>query len=97
MNFQRLKIELEGLKTSVQHMFNDHNEELNKYIIEQVNSTLTEEWVKESVKKQVNICVQNAVNDISENWALQSAIKNVIGDHVAGLINQSQKTKEEPQ
>jgi len=81
-----LRFEMEGIKHTVQHMFNEHNNELSRMVTNEIEQQLSQEWLQLEITKNVSTCMEKAVKDVSNNWKLQNAITNLIGDAVAELV-----------
>jgi len=84
----RIRIELEGVKQSVQHMFNQNNEELNKMVMDEIDRQLQLEWVQDKIRWSVESCIKEAIDDISNNYRLKSAITGLIGKSIEKLIKE---------
>jgi len=82
----RLRIELDGIKQSVIHMFNQNNEELNNMIIAEFDKQLTSEFVQLEINKAVSECIRKSISGVTSDWNLQQAITRMISDNIAELI-----------
>lgn len=82
-----IKIEMEGLKSSVMHYMQQHNDDFNAMVKNALEQTLTEEWVKHSIQEAVNKTVQNAIDGMCDNWQLKNAVSDALGKALAQMID----------
>ena len=87
MQLPVLRIELEGVKQNVAHMFAQNNDELNKMVQETIAAKLTEEWVQTEINRAVDNCIKSAIKDIADNWKLKNAITNLMVDSIEKTIS----------
>ena len=87
MNLPVLRIELEGIKQNIAHMFNQNNDELNKMVQETIESQLTEDWVQGEINQAVRSCMKSAIEDIANNWKLKNAITELMVDSIEKTIS----------
>ncbi len=86
-----ISIEMEGIKSKVQHLFQDHNDEMNAYIQGALEKTLNEEWVVKGIQESVDKMVADVINDIGNNYELKRIVKDIM---VQGLSKSLQKQKD---
>jgi len=82
-----IKIEMEGVKASVMHYMQQHNDEYNSVVQSTLENTLTEEWVKNSIQKAVNKTVQEAINGLGDNWQLRNAIHDALAKALSKMVD----------
>ncbi len=87
MQLPVLRIELEGVKQNIAHMFSKNNDELNKMVQETIASQLTEEWVQGEINQAVRDCMKSAIEDIANNWKLKNAITELMVDYIEKIIS----------
>jgi len=83
----RIHIELEGIRTSIQHMFMTKNDELNNLICNELEKTLSAEWVKESIRVEIEKIVKEAILNIKGNFLLKQAITDSISENLVKIFN----------
>ena len=86
-----LRIELDGVRSNIAHMFNANNNELNEMVKASLDKTLTHAWVAERIDFNVRECIRQAVEGISNNYELRTAISEAIVDQVIRNINGDKK------
>lgn len=84
----RLRIELEGIKATVAHMFAQNQDALLEMISETLERTLNQEWIQEEINREVENCIRKAIADVSNNYNLRSAITNMVADQVDKLLSE---------
>lgn len=82
-----IRVEIEGLKSSVLHYMQQHNDDFNAMVKEALEQTLTEDWVKESIQQAVNKTVQNAIDGLADNWQLKNAVSDALGKALAQMVD----------
>ena len=87
LDMPKIRIELEGISRTVQHMFATHNDELNTIICEKLDKTLNKDWVKNIIGEEVEKLVRKSVPNIRNNYQLRDAIENLVADNLTKLID----------
>ncbi len=87
LEIPRIKIELESISKTVQHMFYQSNSDLNKMVCESIDKTLQEDWVKHQVNKEVQKMLNAAIANVANNFALKNAISELIANNITKLIS----------
>lgn len=82
----RLKIEIEGIKRNIVHAFNQNDKELSIMVMKTIEETLNAEWVQNEINHAVNLCIKNAIADISNNYTLKSSITSLISESISKLV-----------
>lgn len=82
-----IKIEMEGLKSSVMHYMQQHNDDFNAMVKDTLERTLTEDWVKQSIQEAVNKTVQNAIDRLGDNLQLRDAVSSALSKALAQMID----------
>ncbi len=81
-----LRIELEGVRSSVVTMLQDRNDELNKMIAQEIDATLKLEWVQEKISYVVKEMIGKAIDKVSNNYQLQDAIASLVSNAVTEMV-----------
>jgi signal recognition particle GTPase len=81
-----LRIELEGVRANVAHMLNANNESINKMVLDSLEKQLTEEWVQQQIDQAVKDCLHKSIVKVADDWQLQNAITQLIGEAIAKMI-----------
>jgi len=84
----RIRIELEGIRQYTEHAFLQNNEELSKMVIDEIERQLQLNWVQDKIRLSVELCIKEAIDDVSNNYKLKSAITELIGDSIEKLIKE---------
>ncbi len=82
----RLRIELEGVRQTINHMFGQNQDALLGMVSESLEKTLNQEWVQEQINAEVEKCVRKAISNVSDNHDLRSAITNMVAEQVTKLV-----------
>lgn len=83
-----LRIELDGIRSSVKHIFLQHNEELSNMVMDELDRQLQLEWVQIEIKGAVESCIKEAIDGVANNYRLKSAITDLIGEAIEKLIKE---------
>lgn len=82
MNIPTIDIDLKGVKASIKHAFNQHNDELNKLIQLKLDQTLSQEWVSHMIGLKVEEAVRNAIGNLTNDYRLRRTITSAIVDQI---------------
>ena len=82
----RLHIELEGVRSKIVTLLSDHNNMLGKMVTKTLEETITEEWVQQKINVAVRQCIEKAIKSVSDNYTLQIAIKELVSEQIARLV-----------
>ena len=82
MDLPRLRIELEGISRTVQHLLNEDMAGLSDMIKAELETQLTSETVQLKIAKAVGTCIDTAINEITSNYQLKVALSGIIADSV---------------
>lgn len=91
MNMPIIKIEINDLKHGIMHVLADRNNEINEQIKKTIDETLTEEWILESIKFNVDQAIRKAIDSFSDDHHIRDAIKDCIGQVVVDALEKSVK------
>lgn len=91
MEFPRIRVELEGVRQNITHLFNENNDKLNEMVIEEINRQLTEDYIVSNIQRCVSDCIEKAVDDVANNYKLKTAITNIIAESIEKLISPKQE------
>jgi len=83
----RIHIELEAIRSSIYHMFVMRNEELNDLICDELEKTLSAEWVKESIRVEIEKIVKEAILNIKDDFLLRKVITDSISENLVKIFN----------
>jgi len=86
-NMPMIKIEIEGLKSNVIHLFNDTNKDFSDNIIKTIERTLSAEWVQAEINRAVEDCVIEAIRKVSNSYQLQQCISELIGESIEKIVS----------
>lgn len=53
----------------------------------ELEKTLSEDWIKHSIQKAVNQTVQNAIDGLSNNYRLKEAVTDALSKAVSDMVN----------
>lgn len=87
MNMPILRIELEGIRESVARALVTRNDEINKLILDSLESQLQEEWVIESIDSAVKAQIKKSIDDVSTNWELRMEITRVVSESISKIFS----------
>ena len=82
-----IRVEIEGIRQAIVHLFNQNNKELASIVSKTIEDRLNAEWVQSEINQNVDICIRKAIGKISDNWELQTAISSMISEQISKLIN----------
>ena len=82
----RIRIEMEGLKAGVISHMERHNDDFNLMVKEELEKTLTEDWVSLEIQKAVHSAIRSAITNLSDSWHLKSAVDEALGKTLAEMI-----------
>ena len=83
----RIHIELEAIRSSIYHMFVMRNEELNDLVCDELEKTLSAEWVKESIRVEIEKIVKEAILNIKDDFSLRKVITDSISENLVKIFN----------
>lgn len=89
MDIPRLRIDLEGVRTSINTMLIQHNDDINKIVIDSLNKQITEDWIQSEIDNAVKIALKKSIEGIATQWELREAISNLIAKSVAKMIERA--------
>ena len=89
MNIPRIRLDVEGLKHSVVHCFNEHSLELGKIVQEELDKVLSKESIQKEIENQVLCCVNQAIKNISQNWTLVNHIETEMANQIVKRLKES--------
>jgi hypothetical protein len=81
-----IRVEMEGLRASVMHYMQRHNDDFNEMVQSTLENTLTEEWVRKSIQQAVNKTVQDAIDKLGDNWQLRNAVNEALAKALSQMI-----------
>lgn len=90
MDFPILRIELEGIRSTITHALGNRNEDINKLIAKAFEEKLTQEWVQQQIGIAVDDCIRSAIKTLSSNYGLQSVIQEAIVEKLQEAIRSQQ-------
>lgn len=88
--FPRIRIELEGVRSTVQTMLTRNNDDINNMVISSLEKQINEEWVQDGINNSVRKCLESAIDDIASDWNLKSAISKQISLAIEKMISQKE-------
>jgi len=77
-----LRVDLERMKSSISHMFNVENTELQEMVSAELARQLNLECVQALIVEYTRECVHAAIKDLTGNYRLKAAITNMIADMI---------------
>ena len=88
MDIPIIRVEMEGIRRSA----------MSHMVQQALAATLNEEWVRESVQAAVNKTVQEAINNLGDNWNLKVAVSDALSKALTQMISNDASTPptEEP-
>jgi hypothetical protein len=86
-----IRIEMDGLKHSVMHHMQKHNDEFNEMVQEALEKTLNEGWVKVQIQQAVNNTVKSVINGLGDNWQLKSAVEDALSKSLSEMVENKTK------
>jgi len=86
MNIPTIRIELQGIRETVQAMFAGSNNELTERITETLERTITEDWVQSRINEEVAKCINKAISNLSDSYTLQTALTKIIVERLENII-----------
>ena len=75
-----LKLEIEGIRTSICHMISDHNDEINNAMLSEITKAIDSINIEEMVKRGVMECTQSAIKQYFEYGQGRSVITQAVFD-----------------
>lgn len=84
----KIKIEIEGVRSSILHHFDVANNDLNKRILNTIEETLTLDYIDQQIKQVVFKCLTEAIDDVANNYQLKSAITTVVSDSITKILKE---------
>ncbi len=78
MNIPRIRIEIEGMKESIQQALAVHNEEFNTMIHEAVDKSFTVETIQAKIEMQVAKALDNAIDNLSKSYQVKTIITDIV-------------------
>lgn len=82
-----IKIELQGLRHTVVSMLTTRNDELNDLVIKSIEQQINEDWVVGRINETVREMLEQAIKDISSNWELKNAIRELVCESITKIIS----------
>ncbi len=93
LNELGLKIDIEGLRHSVMHIFASHTRELQEMINKSLEEKLQLSWVRDEINLSVENCIRSAITDIANDYKLKTAITRAISDQLCDVIDKRSSTE----
>ena len=87
MQIQTLRFELDRLKYTVQQCLIDHQEEFTNAVNQEIENTITEEWVMEEIRKEVKVAIRKSIAEVSDNLIIRRAISNAISKSIVEVFD----------
>ena len=78
MNIPIIKIEIEGMKESIQNALAVHNDEFNIMISNAVDKSFTVETIQAKIEMQVAKALDNAIDGLSEHYQIKTIVKDIV-------------------
>ena len=93
-----IRVDMVGIRHSVMSHMAAQNHEYNEMVQQALAATLNEEWVRESLQAAVNKTVQEAINNLGDNWNLKVAVSDALSKALTQMISNDASTPptEEP-
>ena len=84
-----IRIDLERIRSSIRNMFVTRNE-WDNLICDAFDKILSAEWVKESIRVEVEKIIKEAILNIKDNSLLRQAITDSISRNLVKIFNKQQ-------
>ena len=84
-----IQLAMAGIRQSVMSHMMAHHAEYNEIVRQALASTLSEKWVKKEVQAAVNKTIQEAINNLGDNWHLKSAVTDALSAALTQMINRN--------
>ncbi len=92
MDIPIIKIQVEGMKQSIQNALAIHGKEFNDMISEAVDKSFTVETIKAKIEMQVAKALDNAIDSLSENYQVKTIMKDIV---VQSLVKKRDEIEQE--
>lgn len=89
-----IRIEIERLRESVIHMFDQHHSALAEYTAQAIEEQLSEEWVLGMVQDSVKKAITKAIENIATNHRVSYELEKVLADQLCNMIIEGVKNDE---
>lgn len=81
-----IKIEIDRLREQIAGVLIDRNAELNDMIAAEIEKQITLPWVQAEMAKAVRNCMQQAFENIGNNYKLQKAIEDLAVEQLTNSL-----------
>ncbi|MCG7904423.1 MAG: hypothetical protein JAY60_18600 [Candidatus Thiodiazotropha weberae] len=85
-----LRIELEGLRQSVAHLFNQNQQAMSEMITSTLEKKLQEDWIQEQVNVEVTKAIESAISQISNSYELRGLLSEMLIDQVTKIVSREE-------
>lgn len=82
-----IRIEIEGMRQSVQNALAVHNKEFDTMIHKAVDKIFTVETIQAKIDMQVAKALDNAIDSLSESHYIKSVVMDIVLESLAGIRN----------
>lgn len=87
MENKYIRIELEGIRSSVMTALHEQQDDYEAIVVDCLDKTLSEEWVRYSIQLAVNEVIQSAVSGLGNNWQLKTAVDRALGVALGDMVD----------
>ena len=73
-----IRIELEGVRSSITQMMSAHHNEFNEMVKESVETYVTPENLQRKIDTAVQKAIDNAIDELSNDYYIKQALKTAV-------------------
>ena len=78
MDIPIIRIEIQGMKESIQNAVAVHHEEFNTMIHEAVDKSFTVKTIQAKIEMQVAKALDNAIDGLSESYQVKTIVMDIV-------------------
>ncbi len=93
MGIPIIKIEIEGVKERICHALAVHNKEFDTMVQSAVQKAFNFETIQEKIDKQVELALDNAIANLSDDQLIQNALKCFVLNSIVKMNEEQMKPK----
>lgn len=87
-----IKIEIEGMKESIQHALAGHNKEFDVMIQSAIEKAFNFETIQEKIDRQVEFALDNAIRELGQDRILKDALKRFVLNSIVKINEEQMKS-----
>lgn len=93
MNIPIIRIDIEGMKESIQYAFAVHSEEFNTMIHAAVDKAIDVDTIQAKIDKEVEKALHLSIESLSEHSLVKGIVRDIVVKSLANVRDEIEKEK----